>query len=393
MTKRILGLGAALVGAMLMAAPAKAQSNYISFNNGSEFVFVLAGMTSSGANPNLYYRCYPQCVLYPATANIGPTAALDATGWQYASSTTAAGAGFGTPLFYFMNDPGLTCSLSAAAGGGFPPTKAKITASANNLASYYFYTSVPCAFPTGWWFSFAGSASFGMPNPTAGGGNLLAGWSDKNGTTSLNFQYVTGSGDESAAARGRSWSNQNAGGLGRINFPSGIEWEMEMMIQEAAIRPEAFIGGAFDSGGSSGYSPKVGTGKKVRYVSMSTSEIGAGNGSLFMGNLLFQTSCTQCHVPGITLFSQKIAANVDTLWILMFSLFNTPTQSGAGAVGPFWNPNAGWTPGGEWTTVASLPAASPGLVGLQHCFASVSYKLPTAPIFKKSSNGSQLRFK
>jgi hypothetical protein len=381
-----------------IASDASAQSNFINFNNGSEFVFVLPGMSSAAGNPNLYYRCYPASVLYPPIGE-GPTsAALDITGWQWAGATTNAGATFGTPLFYFLMDPGLTCLLSAATGGGFPkfpPNKAKILASANLLAAYYFYTSIACAFPVGLWFSFAPSAQIVAPNPAANQGNLICGWSDKNVTTTLSFQYVTGSGDESAAARSRSYVNLNAAGLAIDNMTSAVEWEMEIAVDEPVLIPEAWVGGSYDSGGTSGYSPRVGTGAKLRFRVQDTSSAGLNAFGINVFNLTFQL--TNCQVPGVTIFGAHTPSNIDTAWILSVPLLLGGIYTPLSGIGPFWNPNAGWTPGGESISPASLPISAPGLIGLRTCPATYNGCLvppcPSGPIVSSGSNGSQVGFR
>jgi hypothetical protein len=134
--------------------------------------------------------------------------------------------------------------------------------------------------------------------------------------------------------------------------------------------PESFVGDDWDVGGTSGYSPTVQPGGKIRFRTMSTGEIGTGDAAIHVANVAYQTSCDACHVPGATLFGKHLAVTVDTLWLLTFPLLLGPTYSQPG-IGPFWNPNVGWSPGGESVSPA-VPIVLPGLVGLQLCFGTYS---------------------
>jgi hypothetical protein len=222
---------------------------------------------------------------------------------------------------------------------------------------------------------------------------LLAGWSDKNGTTQFDFQYAIFSFDEAAAAQGRSYVVLNAVGGGLQHFPSAIELEMELILDEPAVNPEAWIGGAWDLGGTSGYPPVVGPAAKIRFRTMDTSNAApSGYAALHVANIAFQASAAQCHVPGFALLGQHLPVNVDALWILTLPALVGAPFTPKSSLGPYWNPNAGWSPGGESTSPA-LPITLPGLVGLQLCFGSDSFEIGGNPIVNAASNGSTLRFR
>jgi hypothetical protein len=376
-------LAGTALAALLFGGRAAAQQNYLPLENGPDEILVAPGASSSGGNPNLYDRCFPECVLYPPTG-AGSFAALDVTGFEWGIVSTQSGAGAGTPLLFFVADPGLTCTLSAAAGGGFPPTKTKILSSPNLLQDFYFYTSIPCAFPSAWWFSFALSGtSFPAPDPSVGGGNLLAGWSDKNATTTGDFQYAAVSADETSSARSFSHVNLNAAGLAHLQLRSSHEWFLPLVLLEPTCNPEPMVVGAWDVGGAGGYSPRVAPGAQIRFRTQFVGMAGTGYQSAFAGNFI-QTSCFDCHVPGVGLFDVELKVSGDSFFYLF--LFS-------GIVGTPFSSGTTWPDGGASLT-AGFPITLPGLVGLQFCFGAYSF-FHTFNFFdvNAASNGSWLRFR
>lgn len=385
----VVGVGAL---SFLASNMAHAQNNYLTFNNGSEAAFAFPGQATSGSNPNLYWRCYPQNVLWAPNnqkdgVNTGP--GLGVTGWQSVLETHSPAQNWGSPIFFFVNDTGRTCVLSAAVGGGFPPTKQTITASANNFASFYFYTPVACTSPFAWWFAFTGSA-FGAVGTTGSPpkpNNLIVGWSDQNNTTASAFSYLIGSTNETAAARSRSYINGNAAGLAIFQTNSTNEWGMEAMIEDPIDAPQR----PGDLGGSGGYTPLAGpgagTGVQFHAFNLQSAAPG-GHFPVFLANILFGGGATSHH-PGITLFGQHLRLNPDPLWLLLLSLpFAGPAYNAPIGPAPFWNPNAGWQPGGE-STSATLPL-TPGTLNLTLGCAFITADLASPPpLIPNSSNGSQ----
>lgn len=367
-------------------------TNYLTANNGSETLFVLPGQSTAGGIPNLYWRCFDRD-LWWAPLGAGTFTGIDLTGWQWATSIKGTFLA-GTPLFYFVEDPTLSCLISAAVGGGFPPNRSAITASPNTLAAFYFYTSVPSTAPIAWWFAFTGSAFAGKPRPALGGGHLLLGWSDPNFTTTFSFAYTVGSSDETSAAQSMSRANLNAAGLGVFQPPSTVEWGMEMMTREPTDNPER-IG---DPGGAGGYSPVAG-GSGIRFRTFATQHAGTGCFPIFLMNFAFGGGAA-AHVPGITLLGTHVPLNLDPLFIALLGLpFVGPPITALAPIGPFWNPNAGWTVGGQSLSPPfPMPAGAAGLVfGL----ASFTFSLggpcppqpPSLPATHSSSNGSRTRGK
>lgn len=129
---------------LLSVSSALAQTNFLSLNNGSESFLMPPGTTSSGTNPNLYYRCFDRDILYaPQGAGL---AGLDVTGFQLIILNRFPMIGY--PLIYFVEDPSLSCILSAAIGGGFPPNASKIISSPNTRLAMSFYTPTASPFPS-----------------------------------------------------------------------------------------------------------------------------------------------------------------------------------------------------------------------------------------------------
>lgn len=379
------------------AAPASAQTNFLTLNNGSERGFTFPGSQNSGMNPNLYYRCYPAEILW-APHGGGTFPGLDGLGWQLAGSVTSPLLPIDFPILFFAEDPTGSCLLSAAMPSAFPPNAQTIASSPKTILAVSFGTPVPSTFPVAWWFHFA-SASFPMPDPEDHRANLLAGWSDPVQTSSASFQYVIGSDDE-GAARSRSFAVLNATGGGATFQAQGAhEWELIVGTGEAAINPEfAASPGAFDAGGSSGYEPRILPGAEIRFRVFDGAQGGQGAFPLVVANLIQGPSPTR-HVPGIQLLGQHLALNLDPLVLVLLAL---PFVGGAytavggapapNTTGPTWNPSMGWTPGGESLT-PSIAVSFPSLVGEWMAFGAYTLDLAAGPIVRGASNSGELQFR
>jgi hypothetical protein len=309
---------------------------------------------------------------------------LDVTGWQWATSASTPGLVGAT--FFLLTDPTLTCSLSAAVPGGIPVDLADILANPLTIGVFPFYTSVPCAFPTVWFFDFV-TPALPAPNPELAEGNLIVGWQEPVATP-IDYQLGVASIDEGANAAGWSWisTNPGNGGVARL---LGLEHEIAIRTDEPSITPEVGYGGVFQVGGTGGFSPVTSPGTAIRFRTMDTSNAGGGLVAATVCNVLFQASSFQCHVPGTTVLGVGVPLNVDPLWLITFGLLVGPALSPLGPT-TIWNPGAGLTPGGESVSPA-LPLGNAGLLGLRMCFASmVVAPLGPPPLVRAASNGSEL---
>jgi hypothetical protein len=169
---------------------------------------------------------------------------------------------------------------------------------------------------------------------------------------------------------------------------------MEAMIEDPIDAPQR-PGNPNDLAGSGGYTPLAGpgAGTGVQFHAFNSQSGGTGQFPLFLVNILFGGGAASHH-PGIVVLGQHIRLNPDPLWLALFSLpFVGPAYNAyPSAVGPFWNPNAGWQPGGE-STSPTLPL-TPGTLGLTMGCAFITANLASPPpLVTNSSNGSQFTVK
>lgn len=366
-----------VVGLAMAVAPLGRAQNFLPATNGTDNI--LSFPWSPGGNAhNLYYRCFPKDILWPPQfgPGTGSFAGLDLTGFQLAFASKQHM--LGSPLIFFTQDPSATCILSAAIGGSFPPTIGKISSSPNTLGAFYFYTSVPCTMPFAWTFSFLGTPFAGTATPPQ---NLLFGWADSNAATTASMSYVVASTDEVASDGSWSYAVPVNAGMGRVRAPQSVEWSNVFLLGETTANPSR----PGDIGGRGGYTPLLGG--SVVIHAMDWIEAGMGTLALAGANMMFPGGAA-AHAPGITLLGQHYPLNADPLLLALLGLpFTGGAYSPRSVIGPFWNPSAGWTPGGE--AVSPPLPLPPGAVGLRFGAAVASVNLAGPPVVRDASNGSQ----